>query len=174
QKKPQAPVTIAPGISIAYRRNKGAGTWVALVADGKGGRWTKGFAIADDHENADGEHILDFWQAQEKAKTLARGSVETGKPISVSEALDEYASDLKGRGGLSGNVVRVRAHLPPSLATKPVATLTARELKRWRDGLDMKPASVNRTTRILKAALNLAHRLDPARVVSTHAWKIGL
>jgi len=105
---------------------------------------------------------------------LARGTVETGKPISVAEALSDYADDLRTRGGLTGNVSRVRHHLPPALAAKPVSLLEAKELKRWRDGLDMKPASVNRTTRQLKAALNLAQRLDPTRITNTHAWKVGL
>jgi integrase len=71
-------------------------------------------------------------------------------------------------------VSRVRHHLPPALAAKPVSLLEAKELRRWRDSLDMKPASINRTTRQLKAALNLAQRLDPTRIVNGHAWKIGL
>jgi integrase len=106
---------------------------------------------------------------------LARGSVDSGKPITVVEALADYERDLRARGGLTGNVSRVRHHLPPSLASKPVAMLTSRELKHWRDGLDdMKPATVNRTTRQLKAALNLAQRLDPTRISNSHAWKVGL
>src|SRR5215510_2385569 len=128
RKKPHAFTTIAPGIALAYRRNQGAGTWVVRVADGHGGNWTKGFAIADDHEDADGEHVLTFWQAQDKARALARGSVADGRPCTVAEALDTYAADLKARGGLAGNVSRVRNHLPPALVSKAVALLTSREL----------------------------------------------
>jgi integrase len=173
RKKPHAFTTIAPGIALAYRRNQGAGTWVVRVANGHGGNWTKGFAIADDHEDADGEHVLTFWQAQDKARTLARGSVADGRPCTVAEALDAYAADLKARGGLSGNVSRVRHHLPPTLAAKAVALLTSRELQHWRDRLDMQAASVNRTVRGLKAALNLAAKHDP-RIVNANAWKVGL
>jgi hypothetical protein len=36
--------TIAPGISLGYRWNQGAGAWFVRAADGKGGNWTKGFA----------------------------------------------------------------------------------------------------------------------------------
>ena len=131
QKRPHSFTTIAPGIALAYRRCKGAGRWIVRVADGKGSSWQKGFAIADDFEDANGESVLTFWQAQTRAKELARGTVETGRPITVTEALDAYAADLKS-------------------------------------------ASVNRTTRQLKAALNLAHRLDPTRITNTHAWKVGL
>src|SRR5262249_20733711 len=173
--KPHDFITIAPGIALAYRRGKDRNAWVVRCADGRGGNWLKNLpGIPDDHEDANGESVLTFWQAQDKARLLARGTVETGKPITVAEALDDYEADLKARGGLTGNVSRVRHHLPPSLATKPVNMLGAKELQRWRDGLDMKPATVNRTTRQLKAALNLAHRLDPTRIVNGHAWKIGL
>jgi len=174
QKKPHAFVTIAPGIALGYRRNQGAGTWVVRAADGKGGNWTKGFAIADDHEEANGAGVLTFWQAQDKAKALARGSADTGRPVTVIEAIDAYAAHLAARGGLAGNVSRVRHHLPAALAAKPVALLTARELEHWRNSLVVKPATINRTAHVLKAAFNHAQRLDPTRITNAHAWKIGL
>jgi len=65
--KPHDFTSIAPGISLGYRRCKGAGRWVVRVANGKGGMWTKTIAIADDHEDADGEHVLTFWAALLKA-----------------------------------------------------------------------------------------------------------
>jgi integrase len=173
--KPHGFTTIAPGIALGYRRGKDRNAWVLRASDGKGGNWLKNLpGIPDDHEDANGESVIDFWQAQDAARKLARGTVETGKPISVEEALTAYADDLKARDGLAGNVSRVRHHLPPSLASKPVSLLEAKELRRWRDGLDMKPASVNRTTRQLKAALNLAWKLDPTRITNAHAWKVGL
>jgi integrase len=174
QRKPHAFTTIAPGVALAYRRGKDRSAWVVRVADGKGGNWTKNLpGIPDDHEDANGESVLTFWQAQDKAKQLARGTVESGRPVTVAEALADYERDLCARGGLVGNVSRVRHHLPPALATKPVAMLTSRELLHWRDALGMKPATVNRTARQLKAALNLAAKHDP-RIVNSNAWKHGL
>jgi len=173
--KPHCFTVVAPGVALAYRRGKDRNAWVVRVSNGKGGNWLKNLpGIPDDHEEANGESVLTFWQAQDAARKLARGTVESGKPISVAEALSDYERDLSARGGLTGNVSRVRHHLPPSLASKPVVMLTPRELKHWRDGLDMKPATVNRTTRQLKAALNLAQRLDPTRILNGHAWRIGL
>jgi len=174
RRKPHAFTVVAPGIALAYRRGKERSAWVVRVADGKGGNWTKNLpGIPDDHEDANGESVLTFWQAQDAARRLARGTVESGRPVSVDEALTDYERDLRARGGLAGNASRVRHHLPPSLATKPVAMLTSRELQHWRDGLGMRPATVNRTTRILKAACNLAASHD-ARIVNTKAWKVGL
>jgi hypothetical protein len=50
---------------------------VVKVADGHGGYWTKVVGIADDFEDTDGEHVLSWWQAQDKARALARGK-DTG------------------------------------------------------------------------------------------------
>ena len=173
--KPHCFTVVAPGVALAYRRGKDRNAWVVRCADGRGGNWLKNLpGIPDDFEDANGESVLTFWQAQDAARKLARGTVESGRPVTVAEALADYERDLRARGGLTGNVSRVRHHLPPSLATKPVAMLTSRELQRWRDGLvEMKPATVNRTTHILKAACNLAARHD-ARITNANAWRIGL
>ncbi len=60
RRKPHQFTTIGPGIALGYRRNQSAGTWVVRAADGRGANWTKAFAIADDYEDADGEHVLTF------------------------------------------------------------------------------------------------------------------
>jgi hypothetical protein len=43
------------------------------VADGQGGNWTKTIANADDFEAANGATVLDFVQAQDRARTFGRG-----------------------------------------------------------------------------------------------------
>jgi len=114
-------VKIGPGVGLGYRRNQTAGTWVARVADGKGGNWTKAIGSADDLDDADGDNTLDFWQAQDKARTLGRaavGDTEPAKPATLGQALDAYEADLKTRGGDIGNVARVRMHLPAGLLDK--------------------------------------------------------
>jgi len=66
--------------------------------------------------------------------------------------------------------------LTGALLSKPVALLSATELKRWRDGLLAKglvPASVNRTCTTLRAALELAAAHDH-RIANTRAFKVGL
>src|SRR5438874_6827781 len=110
-------VKIAPGVGLGYRRNGTAGTWVARVADGKGANWTKAIGNADDFDDADGTAILDYWQAQEKTRTLGRGERGAGsaKPLAVKEALDTYEADLRTRGGDPSNVARVRGHLSQAL-----------------------------------------------------------
>ena len=45
--------------------------------------------MADDHEDANGESVMTYWQVLEKAKALARaGEGNSEQPISVSAAVD--------------------------------------------------------------------------------------
>jgi hypothetical protein len=66
-------VRIGPGISLGYRRNRTVGTWVLRVANGRGGAYTSAIGSADDHDDADGQRFLNYWQAQDRAKIAARG-----------------------------------------------------------------------------------------------------
>jgi integrase len=170
-------VPVAPGISLGYRRNLGSGSWLVRCADGKGGSWTKGFATADDFEDASGDTVLDFWAAQTRARELVRGPhTDASKPVTVAEALDEYERDLATRGGLVAHVGRVRRLLTPALLERPVGLLVMRELRRWRDGelaRGLKPASVTRTCKAFAAALSYAANHDPT-ITNRAAWKIGL
>ena len=175
RKKPYF-VTVAPRIALGYRRNQIAGSWVVRAADGHGANWTKTFAVADDHEEANGETVLTFWAAQDRARALARQGEGGARPITVAGAVDRYEADLRARGADLQNASRVRTNLPAILAGKAVALLGARELRDWRDGLvkaGMRPASADRTGRAMKAALTLAAHDDP-RITNSAAWRVGL
>jgi integrase len=171
RKKPYG-VLIAPCIHLSYRRNSGPGTW-SVKCNG----WLKRFALADDHEEADGNSVMTYWQALEHAKKLARAGDGNGeKPISVAEAVKAYEADLETRGGRKYNATQLRLHLTDTLNTKAVALLTERELRDWRAGLvrkGLKPSSADRIARSLKAALALAARNDK-RVGNASTWKDGL
>ena len=169
-------VRVAKGLGLGYRRNKSGGVWIMRVADGKRGNWVRTIGAADDFAEADGGDVLNFWQAQDKVRSLARvDRAGTAEPITVAHALDAYEADLKTRGADLANVQRIRAYMTNGLAGKLITLLAARELRAWRDGLieRMSPASVNRTCFALKAALNLAARQDE-RSISRRAWQEGL
>ena len=178
-KKPYPGPLLARGIKQEYRRNKGAGSWIAKVANGHGGYWTKALpGVADDFEDADGKRVLNYFQAQQAILVLAHGPGETGdKPATVAEALTAYELHLRAAGGDPNNARRPLVHLPPSMLAKPVALLTANELRRWRDSLlakGLRPATVNRTARnALCAALEQAAEVDH-RITNQRAWKKGL
>jgi hypothetical protein len=160
RRRPYSGPSLARGISLMYRRNGTNGSWVLKASDGHGAYWTKAFALADDFEDADAKSVLTFYQAQDQAKKLARGDNGSpdNAPITVDGALKDYARDLKSRNANVYNAVWPRVHLTSVLLTKPVALLTATELKKWRDGLlgKIAPATINRLCGCLCAALALA------------------
>lgn len=170
KKKPYK-VQIAPGIFLCYRRNEGAGTWSVEAG------WLKRFAIADDHETANNATVMSFYQAQQRALKIARGS-EGGsdKLVTVSEALDAFKVDLAARGGNDYNATSARNHLSSAMLSKVVMLLTETELRDWRNGLvaeGLKLSSANRVGKSLKAALALAAKRDK-RITNSAAWKNGL
>jgi integrase len=168
---------INEGLSIGYRRlATGSGSWSMRAADGRGGNWIKVIAPADDFEGTAG--ALTFWEAQRRAVVLHRGGAadDHGRLATVAEAITAYKADLKARGGEIGNVSRIEFHMTPSLRSKPVATLNARELRHWRDHLldkGLAPGSVVRCCKSLAAALSLCAAHDP-RVQNRDAWRVGL
>jgi integrase len=166
---------IARGIKLGYRRNATGGTWSVEATDGHGKEWIRKFAEADDHDKADGQTILTFWQAQDRAKEIARGQTPGGQgaPVTVERALARYELDLKSAGADPANAKRVRAHLSPVLAGKCVAVLTAQDLRAFRDGIVDKGGNPNRTMKGLRAALNAAAKCD-SRITNAMAWKLGL
>ena len=174
---PYSGPSLARGILLMYRRNKTNGTWVLKVSNGHGAYWTKAFALADDFEDADGRNVLTFYQAQDAAKKLARG--EDGSagnaPITVDGALTAYKTDLEARGANPYNADWPRIHLSGALLAKPVAMLSATELKKWRDGLlgTMEPSTINRLCGCLCAALEQAAQHDK-RIQNRDAWETGL
>jgi integrase len=165
-------IAVRPAVRLAYRRNLGGGTW-SVMAEG----WMKAFATADDFEDANGTDILTYHDAVDRARQLARGSGEgdSGRPLTVAEAVDRYEADLKARGGEIKNASRVRYNLTSALSAKPLSLLVARELRQWRDGMleRMTPSSVNRVCNSLKAALNLAASLD-SKITNSREWERGL
>src|SRR5262245_37129898 len=60
---------IERGLHLGYRRLKGrAGTWCARHYVGEQQYQVEALGIADDLSDADGVAVLDFWQAQQKAR----------------------------------------------------------------------------------------------------------
>src|SRR3954453_17094339 len=177
RRRPYSGPSLARGISLMYRRNQNGGTWVMKSSNGGGSYWTKGFALADDFEDADAKNVLTFYQAQDQAKRLGRGDdgSSDSAPITVDGALTAYKTDLEARGANPYNAEWPRIHLSSAVLAKPVALLAATELKKWRDGLfgTMAPSTINRLCGCLCAALEQAAQHDK-RILNRDAWETGL
>jgi integrase len=101
--------------------------------------------------------------------------------VTVKTACDEYLKDLRLRKGESAEKtakVRINAHIQPKLGSKRIDKLSLTILTTWRDGLvDLSgdkekerasKNSANRTTTVLKAALNLAAKRH--KIIDRTAW----
>lgn len=171
-------VPLTHGHALGYRKGAKGGAWVAkYVMPDK--RLEKTLGSADDLLDANGDDILSHKQAQDKAQewfaSLAKPAAPTASAMTLAEALDIYEADLETRGGDVGNVDRLRQHIPQKLLDKAIPTLTAAELRDWRDRLckNRAPATVNRTCNAFKAALNLAADRDET-ILTRNAWEKGL
>jgi hypothetical protein len=173
-------IRLLPGVWLGYRAaQSGTGSWIVIAANGKGGYWTNAFAHADDRQKSDGEAVLTYEQAANRARALARGDANAAadRPATISEALDVYEADLKGRGRNANNATHPRIHLPQHWAAQPVSQVTSNQLRHWRDALvrtDMAPATVNRDMKAARAAFALAERLDARVAANAQAWRVGL
>ncbi|WP_354132177.1 site-specific integrase [Bradyrhizobium sp. RT4b] len=136
---------------------------------------------ADDASlKADGDKVLNFWQARTEALKLAgrKSRADTaaaissdGAPVTLADAMSIHEADLLRRGSNVHNSRRARPHLTEAQLSKPVELITEEELVLWRDGLLKKglaPSSVNRVISTTRTALTLA---DKSRA---HIWRSGL
>ena len=172
-----------------WRRHKGdPGSWavriyggVKNVAKGKNPYRLEKLAGADDYQDADGEQVLSYAQAQALAHERAARPASRGR-VTVDDAMAVYVAYLRAEKKTGDEVEGVRArHISPTLGSSRVAELTTDELTRWRDALAASPASVrtrrgdpqrhksdnnkrarqataNRILTMLKAALNRAFK----------------
>lgn len=143
-------------------------------------------AWADDFADANGTNVLDFWQAQDRARERAKvkgGAVtktEQG-PQTVGAAVTSYIKAREARSKENGRDARYR--LSPVLkdkkfAAKPLAKIASTDLEGWINSLSktLKPATIKRTGNDLRAALSAAVNRDWRNLPDTIRGeiKIGL
>jgi integrase len=145
---------IEPNLAVGYRRLKGrkgapagAGTWSARHYNG-GGSYSveKIDGVADDFSDANGVTVLDFKQAQDKARTLhlqCHTASEMAGPLTVKAALDLHLEHLAGLGqNTTDQQHHARVFILPAFDTVEVAKLTATQLRRWHHGIAKTPPRV--------------------------------
>ncbi len=133
---------ISKGLALAYRRGPKASTWyVRALVDGA--YRLEALGAADDHQDADGVAVLDYFQAQDEARKKAAQTVAIvkagGEPgYTVADAMTDYIATYAVRGKAEGKA-RVewtsKAHITPTLGTVALEELTTAQLRKWLDGL---------------------------------------
>lgn len=188
------------GVSLGYRRGQGrpVGNFRVRVYVGDGKYLKKSLGRADDVDAANGTTVLDYYQAAERArevaKGLAQGDRDTLGPVTVADAMRDYLEWLgEHKKSADGAAITYKAHIKPKLGRKTLAALTTPMLRRWHADLAKAPARIrgkdatrpidtsdaeamrkrkstaNRILTVLKAGLNHAFR-DGASDDDT-AWR---
>jgi len=145
--------TLEPGLALRYRRTaQGIGVWYARI---QGAKTDPRIGVADDYADADGLNVFDWKQAQAKARELAeRGPAPS---YTVAKALDDYLAWFREhRKSIQETEASIEAHIRPAFVDRTVASLTAEDLKAWRDKLARQSAR-KRTRKGKKQA----HRAAP-------------
>ncbi len=176
--------SIDTGLHLGYRKGLHGGKWVLRRYLGAQNYTVETIAAADDHSPADGIEILDFFQAQRKARKIATQAKAApgAAAFTVDAAMEAYFErlDREGSKSITDALGRYCRHIMPELGPLAVADLTRDMLSKWHTGLAGKPegidairarrATANRVLGILRAALNQSFRdgkvaLDPWRAV---------
>lgn len=142
---------ISEGAHLGYYKGPRGGSWLARYRP-KGGNYTKTtLGHADDVEDANGGTVLDFKQAQDKARvwfkeleaaTNGGYALADLKAYTVADALAAYLKHCQQRGGKSTKDAEIRANaliLPP-LGDRPLFQLTTQQIRDWLADLAEKPA----------------------------------
>lgn len=190
---------LSEGFHLGYYRGKAVAKWVARHRPpGRAGGYNKiTLGEADDTADADGVNVLNYRQAQDKAREWLRaieGGVAVRAGFTVGDALDEYLKAFTGKDR-SNTARRVEQFVRPALGNVKLSRLTAAQVRtfhsdrantparlRTRKGDKQKfrplddaearrkrRATANRDLTVLKAALNLAYA--NGRIGSDQAWR---
>ncbi len=142
--------SIERGLHLGYYKGSRGGAWIVRRYAGEGRYREHGLGTADDTLDADGLAVLDFGEAQARAREWfhaaarrAAGEAPDAGPFTVSDALDAYL-DWFGRHRKSLVATRsaIEAHIRPALGEIEAAKLTTATLRRWHDHLAEQPSRV--------------------------------
>jgi integrase len=166
-------INIGEGVALGYRRGPQGGSWYVRAYSGKGQYQQAQIGGADDYLDANGETVLTFYQAQEKARKLAQShdrerGIGLSLDLTVAEAADKYLAWYKDhRRAYTETEHSVRVHILPALGATRVDELTSAAIRRWLEQLAAKPARV----RSKKQAKQASYRTAPKTADEKRARK---
>src|SRR5262249_53619211 len=88
---------IGRGLHLGYRKGKTGGSWEGRRYLGHQSYEVETIAQADDRLDANSDDVLNFWQAQERAREMRPRRSATGSAYTVKDAIDDYLAHLDGR-----------------------------------------------------------------------------
>jgi integrase len=204
---------IEEGVHIGYRKPRGrkgkpavSGKWVLRrFVEGQVSKKGKKqpyvieqIGIADDFTDADGAAVLNFAQAQNRARATLQqeAQAKVGGPYTVETAIDDYFLRLEHEGKDTSDArSRAGVHIIPRLGAIDCNKITAKQIRNWLSAMASSPgrarpkgnkpnfrkfdpddadevrkrqASANRVFNILRGALN--HGFEEGDIDSNREW----
>jgi integrase len=140
------------GLHLGYRKGKTTGRWVARIYLGGQAYKVETIGTADDRADADSVAVLDWRQAQAKARekmaALAReqaGVEEPAGPYTVQNALDDYLAWFEAnRKSTVDTRSRIEALIAPELGDVELSRLTTKRIRDWLEASAWTPARLRR------------------------------
>jgi len=197
--------TIGEKLALGYSKGKKSSSWfIRIATDEMHASQQPKYIVKklenckpDDFEDPDGEHILSYFQAQEKVRAFALGErnkndVGVNTEIyTVENAIDDYMEWHRVNGkSYEQTKASVFAHIIPHFDKQLVSSLKTSQISRWHRSLADEPirrrgksieidlkdpiairkrkATANRILTVLKAALNYAW--NQGKCSSKIAW----
>lgn len=142
---------IDSGLHLGFYRGATGGTWLARMYVGAGKYTLEAIGRADDALDADGDVILNFAQAQAKARKLfvererqRQGLDPDTSPYTVKKAIEDYKRDYTDRGGKASDdlTTRCNAFIVPKLGDVALTKLGADVIRKWHTDLAKRGAHV--------------------------------
>ena len=138
--------TISEGAHIGYYCGSRGGRWVARFRQpgAKAGYVKVTLGEADDILDADGGRILNFFQAQEKArKWFSALACDTREPAvqryTVGDVLDDYMANFTGKS-VTATRSRIEAIIRPTFGPVLLNTLSKGQIEEWHKQRALSPA----------------------------------
>lgn len=137
-------VAIGKGLQLQYRRGDHSSTWYAKILKGDDKYLLHTLGQADDSQDANGVDILDYFQAQGKARQFTeeakRDAGTVQKPMTVGDAAEHYLAWYKDhRKAYKETAATVAAHILPVFGNTLIADLTTLSIRKWLDKLATTP-----------------------------------
>lgn len=144
---------LSSGRTLGYRKGSNGGVWLARYYDA-GFRKEEKLGLADDILDAEGVRVLDFAQAQERARTwfLTATALATGQQVSqrggytVEQCCVDYLQHLQHRGAPDHRKTKydLDAYVIPKVGSLQVTKLTRPKLEQWRADIAVSPKRTSR------------------------------
>ena len=184
--------SIGRGLYLGYRKGNKGGSWIARFYYEDRYKKIK-LAKADDYQDTNNVDVLDYFQAQDRARAFANQQTKLAADdnpkqiITVAEAISSYLGWFKAHRKSYARTEHVaKMHILPTLGNKFVNKLTPQMIRQWQELLITEPPQLRgtpikrnyaeftptpETMRKRKATANRI--LTVLKAALNHAWRDG-